>query len=54
MTETVDPGDSDAMVSLGKIADDAGDLELAESWYQKSADLGNQYAKDALAALNAP
>ena len=39
------------MFNLGVLAVDAGDLVLAESWYQKAADLGNQSASDALAKL---
>ena len=47
-TEAADLGDSYGMYGLGRLAYDAGDLVLAKSWYQKSADLGNL---DAIAAL---
>ena len=47
MTET----DPEVMSGLGRLAHDAGDLELAESWWQKSADLGNSYGMAALGAL---
>ena len=40
-TEAADLGNTDAMARLGTLAYDAGDLELAESWWQKAADLGN-------------
>jgi len=42
------------MFNIGRLAEDAGDVASAKSWYQKSADLVNQYAIDALVKLNAP
>ena len=39
------------MVSLGTLAYEAGDLVLAESWYQKAADLGDTSAMVGLGRL---
>ena len=50
-TEAADFGNTDAMARLGKLAYDAGDLELAESWWQKAADLGNSTAMVGLGVL---
>ena len=44
------------MMDLGRLADKAGDLVLAESWYQKASDLGDSdamWSLDALAKLDA-
>ena len=51
MTEAADPGDSSAMVSLGDLAYEAGDVGLAEEWYQKAADLGNPVAMTSLGEI---
>ena len=39
------------MMDLGWLAEEAGDLVLAESWYQKAADLGNSDAMWSLGSL---
>ena len=39
------------MWRLGGLAEDAGDLELAESWYQKAVDRGNSDGMLGLARL---
>jgi TPR repeat protein len=40
-----------SMYQLGVLAQNAGDLELAKSWYTKAADLGDPDAMDVLKTL---
>ena len=46
-----DPHDSDAMNRLGVLAYKAGDMVLAESWWQQAADLGDSTAMWRLGGL---
>ena len=51
LRKAAERGDPQATVNLGSLAYKAGDLELAESWYQQAADLGNADAMHNLGVI---
>ncbi len=42
--DVVAPDDPEAMVNLGGLAYEAGDLDAARAWYEQAAKLGNEAA----------
>lgn len=46
-------GDVDAMIILGALAEESGDLEAAREWYLKAAELGDSTAMANLGVLAA-